>query len=235
MKTVTLRDMETGIITVRLSGDLTRTTLTTIRSAIGKAAAECPAAVLVDLSEVRQTTPGHLTPLATASYKAREMWGVPVLLYGADPEIARDLAAYRSFVVLAGSREQALEAGRSTVPRWMRRCLTPLPSQARAARVFIDEACRSWGLMARCDDARLVVTELAANAIRHARTEFDVFVSCPGRYLRVAVRDGSPAMPRAVVPTIESGRGLHLIEAVSTHTGVTRIPGGKIVWALLRV
>ncbi|SNY69359.1 ATP-binding protein [Paractinoplanes atraurantiacus] len=233
MKTTTVRD-KTGSITVRLSGVLSPTTQTTVRAAIDKAAAECPAAVLVDLEGLRQTTAGHLTTLASASYQARETWGVPVLLYGADPGIARDLGAYRSFVALFEDRDQALAAVRAHVPRWMRRCLTPVSSNARAARALVDQACIAWGLHAVREDARLVVTELAANAILHAVSDFEVVVSCPGRYLRVAVQDASTAMPRTVVPGIEHGRGLHLINAVSTHVGATRIRGGKIVWALLR-
>ncbi|MFF5077366.1 ATP-binding protein [Actinoplanes sp. NPDC000266] len=233
MKTTTERDRDTGSITVRLSGVLSRTTLTTVRTAIGKAAAECPAAVIVDLSGLRHATPGHLTTFATASYQARETWGVPVLLYAADPDIARDLAAYRSFVALYEDRDQVMAAVRAYVPRWMRRCLTPVSSNARAARALVDEACTAWDLYAVWEDARLVVTELAANAILHAVSDFEVVVSCPGRYLRVAVQDASTAMPRAVEPGIDHGRGLHLIAAVSTHVGATRIRGGKIVWAVL--
>ncbi|XVU22746.1 ATP-binding protein [Actinoplanes sp. CA-054009] len=234
MKTTTSRDGETGSITVRLSGVLSRTTMTTVRAAIDKAAAECPAAVIVDLSGLRQAARGHLTTFASASYQARENWGVPVLLYGADPGIARDLGAYRSFVALYEDRDQALAAVRAYVPRWMRRCLTPVSSNARAARALVDDACTAWGLHSVWEDARLVVTELAANAILHAASDFEVVVSCPGRYLRVAVQDASTAMPQAVEPGIEHGRGLHLIAAVSTHVGATRIRGGKIVWALLK-
>ncbi|MEV4350630.1 hypothetical protein AB0J83_39740, partial [Actinoplanes sp. NPDC049596] len=127
MKTSTLRDLETGFTTVRLSGELCRTTSSTVRAAIGKAAAECPAAVVVDLAGLRQGTPGHLTTFATASYQAREGYGVPVLHYGADPETARDLGAYRSFVALFPDRDHALTAARAFVPRWLRRCLTPQP------------------------------------------------------------------------------------------------------------
>ncbi|XVV09854.1 ATP-binding protein [Actinoplanes sp. CA-131856] len=233
MRTTTERDRDTGFIMVRLSGVLSRTTVTTIRAAIGKAAAECPAAVIVDLSGLHQSGPGHLTTFATASYQARETWGVPVLLHSADPGIARDLGAYRSFVALYENQDQALTAVRAYVPRWMRRCLTPVTSSARAARALVDEACTAWNLGAVWEDARLVVTELAANAILHAASEFEVVVSCPGRYLRVAVQDASTAMPRTVEPGIDHGRGLHLIAAVSTHFGATRIRGGKIVWALL--
>ncbi|MEV4349543.1 ATP-binding protein, partial [Actinoplanes sp. NPDC049596] len=110
----------------------------------------------------------------------------------------------------------------------------PPPPPAGAPRARPDEACRAWDLAAVREDARLVATELAANAILHAASDFEIMVSCPGRYLRVAVRDASSVLPRAVQPSIERGRGLHLIDAVSANTGATRIPGGKIVWALLR-
>jgi hypothetical protein len=88
----------------------------------------------------------------------------------------------------------------------------------------------------------LVASELAANAIRHAATAFELTAGYTGRYLRIAVRDGSPAMPRTAdlpppagdVPPPVSGRGLRLVGATSRYWGTTRIPGGKIVWALLK-
>ncbi|MFG1992694.1 ATP-binding protein [Actinoplanes sp. NPDC048988] len=233
MRTTTVRDSETGFITVRLSGLLSRTTASTVRAAVGKAAAECPAAVLVDLSALGRDASGQLTTLATASYRAHGAWGVPVLFYGGAADIARELVAYRSFVIHHADRDQALAAVRSYVPRWLRRRLGPVPANARAARRLVDEACTAWNLPAVREDARIVVTELAANAILHAASDFEVVVCCSSRYLRVAVQDASTVMPRAVEPGIEHGRGLHLIAAVSTHSGATRIRGGKIVWALL--
>jgi hypothetical protein len=42
---------------------------------------------------------------------------------------------------------------------------------------------------------------------------------------------GTP--PAATIMPPGSGRGLRAVEAVSSHWGVTRVPGGKIVWSLV--
>jgi anti-anti-sigma regulatory factor len=235
MRTTAERSLETGVTTVRLTGDLTRTTMTTVRSAIAKAAAECPTAVVVDLSGLGRKGPVPLSVFASATYQSLVAWGVPVLLCGASPDIHRELRAFRSFIALYDDHWRAVTAVRAYVPRWMRRHLAPVPASAAAARVLLGEACSAWNLDHLRETARLVASELAANAIRHADTDFDVTVSFTGRYLRIAVHDGSVARPRLTeTPHAESGRGLQIVRAVSTHWGTVRVRGGKIVWALLR-
>lgn len=234
MKTTAERSLETGVTTVRLAGDLTRTTVTTVRSAIAKAAAECPTAVVVELSAVRTTGSTALSVFPTATYRAQLAWGVPVLFCSAPPELHDQLRAFRSFIALYDDHWRAVTAVRAYVPRWMRQHLPPDPGSAAAARALVGEACLAWRLPHLRDHARLVASELAANAIRHAATEFDVTATYTGRYLRVAVQDGCPGKPRMVpLPDADSGRGLRVVEAVCTHWSTTRVPGGKIVWAVL--
>lgn len=81
--------------------------------------------------------------------------------------------------------------------------------------------------------ASLIVTELASNAVRHARTEFVVEVTHRGDVVRVAVRDrndGSPT-PGALSDDLETGRGLKLLAALSRRWGVDFTAPGKVVWA----
>ena len=77
------------------------------------------------------------------------------------------------------------------------------------------------------DDVRLVVTELAANAVVHARTPFSVSLSDRGSTIRILVGDESPVAPamRDASRTRLSGRGLRLISALATHWGVDFTPG----------
>lgn len=214
--------------TVHLAGELTLATLATVRTEIEKAAAECPAAALVDLCALDRASPALLSVFATAARRAQATWGVPVLLYGARPEIARELGVFRDFVDLRPDRERALGAVRDLVPRWRWQRLRPLPASVAAARDLLGEACRWWNLPAVYDNARLIVSELATNAIVHARTDFDVTIAHTGRYLRIAVQDGSPDRPAG------TGRGLRLVEAVSTHWGTLAVGDGKIVWSLVK-
>lgn len=87
------------------------------------------------------------------------------------------------------------------------------------------------------DDLGLVVTELVTNAIVHGRSVS--VITCrmlaPG-YLEVAVLDNGPGTPRIGFADAEqtSGRGLRIVDALSTSWGVEHHPdGGKSVWARL--
>jgi anti-sigma regulatory factor (Ser/Thr protein kinase) len=88
---------------------------------------------------------------------------------------------------------------------------------------------------ARIEDARVVVTELAANAVLHAGSAFTVSIHGDGARLRIAVRDRSRAMPAPQAPSAQrlSGRGLLLVSALARRWGVEPDPAGKVVWAEL--
>jgi anti-anti-sigma factor len=146
MRTTKVQDLDTGVTTVRLAGDLTDTTETTVRSAIGTAAAECPPAVLVDLSDLSRADSVQLNVLAAATHQAQQAFGVPVLLYAATPQVRRYLGEFRTLVSLHDDRWHALTAVHSHVPRWIRQRLRSTPTAEAAARAVLDEACLIWNL-----------------------------------------------------------------------------------------
>src|ERR1700720_4026026 len=81
------------------------------------------------------------------------------------------------------------------VLRALRGRRVPLPFPVRppaAARHFAIGTLRRWAADHLADDAALVVTELAANAVVHARSDFTVALSAQGDTLRISVRDASP-------------------------------------------
>jgi hypothetical protein len=102
------------------------------------------------------------------------------------------------------------------------------------ARRFVVETLSAWGYTDLVDDAAVLITELATNAVIHARTDFTVTVSrLPGGAIRVAVRDASrmPPRPRHPRPLENSGRGLGLVEAIAAGWGADLLADGKVVWA----
>lgn len=112
----------------------------------------------------------------------------------------------------------------------------PEPASARAAREFVAEQLKRWGCSEQVvEDARLVVSELATNAIVHAGTRFTVRVSLEARGLRLEVLDASPHEPaaRPLQPAATSGRGLHMVGAIAQEWGAVRTGHGKVVWAAL--
>jgi anti-sigma regulatory factor (Ser/Thr protein kinase) len=106
-----------------------------------------------------------------------------------------------------------------------------------AARRFVSSVLTRRPYEDRVDlgDARLVVSELASNAVLHAGAPFSVSVRYTGSAVRISVRDWSPTKPvlRNGGPASLSGRGLHLVAAMAESWGVDSDPDGKAVWAEL--
>ncbi len=125
-------------------------------------------------------------------------------------------------------------AGLTDTGREMARAFRWSGSGPADARRFVTESLTAWGLGDLADDAAIVITELATNAVLHARSDFTVTVTRRGEAgARVAVRDAStlPPIPRRPAPLDGSGRGLGMIEAIAVLWGVDLLPGGKVVWA----
>ena len=90
------------------------------------------------------------------------------------------------------------------------------------------------------ENALLVVEELVANVVDHARTPFSLTVlllSGQTAVVRIAVRDGCsrPLNRRPFNAHAARGRGLQMIEALTSRWGCHRTPVGKTVWAELPV
>ncbi|MEV6688032.1 ATP-binding protein [Streptomyces sp. NPDC051130] len=95
---------------------------------------------------------------------------------------------------------------------------------------------RTWGLDALVDDAQLIVTELVANAVQHTRTRrIGVSVTRHPDHVRIVVTDTSRTLPAptTVAPDAEAGRGLQLVDQLTTRWGSKRFRTGKQVWAEL--
>lgn len=86
-------------------------------------------------------------------------------------------------------------------------------------------------------DAALLVTELAANAVVHAGSSFSVSVSLRDSMLRIDVADcGRMAANRASREWVPSqGHGLGLIDAICVRWGTDTVPEGKVVWGELQL
>jgi hypothetical protein len=104
------------------------------------------------------------------------------------------------------------------------------------ARRFVTDTLVAWSRTDLVDDAAVIITELATNAVLHARTGFTVTISCRvDGAIRVSVRDSSllPPRLRRPAPYEGSGRGLRLVSAIATGWGTDVLPDGKVVWAQL--
>lgn len=110
--------------------------------------------------------------------------------------------------------------------------LPPETTSVAAARRFVQDVLEAWGLTEVSWSCLQLTSELATNAVIHARTDFTVEVSRDGHVLRVCVRDGSPAAPgvRRYGSDATTGRGMRLVESMAADWGVARQGAGKTIW-----
>jgi anti-sigma regulatory factor (Ser/Thr protein kinase) len=101
-----------------------------------------------------------------------------------------------------------------------------------AARRFVRQALTDLGAAGACDDAVAMISELATNAVIHARTPYEIAVSRDGDTVRVAVHDLSAVIPRRRAYGVDAttGRGLRLVATMSSGWGIEAESGGKVVW-----
>ncbi|WTO80850.1 SpoIIE family protein phosphatase [Streptomyces sp. NBC_00210] len=108
-----------------------------------------------------------------------------------------------------------------------------LPDAVAHARRFTSRTLRSWHVTQERDAILLVVSELVTNALVHTQGPVRLDLTLAGERIRVAVSDMSPRAP--VKPArmdweATGGRGILLVEAVSTSYGSVPLGGGKQVW-----
>jgi hypothetical protein len=111
-----------------------------------------------------------------------------------------------------------------------------------AARRYTRSTLQRWGLACRCDDITLVVSELLANALRHALprpggwpVRLGLLQPWPSPAVLCAVTDSSPAppVPRPSGQLAETGRGLQVVGELAHCWGYTTPDcRGKVVWAI---
>ena len=120
-------------------------------------------------------------------------------------------------------------------PRWGVQWESEPPASAVPfARDQLTRVLAEWGVVGEAGEpTQLVVTELLSNAIDHGSAPVQLVVSFPGDSVRVEVHDAAAEPPRLQPqdPWQARGRGLQMVDALSSRWGWTPDPAGKSVWA----
>lgn len=244
LTTTVSRDLEADVTIVRAYGRLDLVTAPLMRAALLKCVAECPFAVVVDISGCATYSAAALTLFPAISKGRASQPVVAIMLCGTDDRIlptgGRAALGDMSTFLTCIEALAAAEAARST-QRHMRLHAPPSLRAPGLARIAIAEACDGWGLSHLRTPAVLIISELVTNAVCHASTDVDIEAIVRGDFLHLRVRDGSPSPPtmsgNGHGPSSVHGRGLPIVAHYSVAWGfvVNSTGTGKVVWATLRV
>jgi anti-sigma regulatory factor (Ser/Thr protein kinase) len=119
--------------------------------------------------------------------------------------------------------------------------LPGLRASVPCARRWVSKALTGHPL---ADNARLIITELAANAVKHTRSNakkhprgrFDVHLFASETDVRIEVTDdGSDTSPAPMAASVnaECWRGLAIVQALATAWGTRPTGARRTVWAEL--
>ncbi|MET8472915.1 ATP-binding protein [Streptomyces sp. NPDC006422] len=118
------------------------------------------------------------------------------------------------------------------------------PASVSAARRYVGTVLAEWGMPSgteAADTVRLIVSELATNAVQHTLGQsptFTVDVELErDEQLRIGVTDSHPRYPKRLPAAVQqdNGRGMVIIRCLTAECGGTLTvrptpEGGKTVW-----
>ena len=107
------------------------------------------------------------------------------------------------------------------------------PEAVTAARLFVRDLLSGQPLEV-VQAAELLTSELAANSVRHACSEFEVAIYSRDA-IRIEVSDSGEGRPRVLYPPprTPTGRGMQIVERTADAWGIRPTADGKTVWFTL--
>lgn len=152
------------------------------------------------------------------------------------PSLAGVCSAHTSVVAPSAYDTEVVVLGRPHGASGRTQVFVPVPAAIRMTRRFVTCTLQAWQREDVAADAQLLVSELATNALLHGGSPFQVHLDHDEAGVRVAVADLSTSPPEPQVVDLDrfDGRGVALVEQLSTRWGVDAgVDGGKVVWARL--
>jgi len=230
-----------SLVVLRLVGELNLASGPGFRARMLKSLADQPTAVLVDAAALTVADDIHLTVFVAVARHAAAWPSIPIVVCTPPPQVAKSLVRLgidRHVLICASLDEGRIRAAGRTLPATVRDRFLPSVVTVGVARSLVEEVCGRWGLSHLAPTAGLVVTELVSNAVLHARTPIELVITRASRQLHLAVRDYAAQAARLVGPDGEGepgGRGLLIVDALTTSWGCTPTRDGKVTWASLAI
>lgn len=162
----------------------------------------------------------------------------PIASLGSDLDTVRQVCSHHSSVITPASYLDGISRSDIATPTEERsRMFVPVPLAVRAARRFVTGQLARSNSQTLVEDAGLVISELATNAVMHGASPFRVSIAQSDSIVRLTVEDtsGEPLSRPEPMPAAIGGRGLAVIDSLCARWGVEPHDGGKAVWAELAV
>ncbi len=228
------------VVIVRPHGVLDAYTAPDLRAVLLDCLVEQPTGVVVDTSRLMIADDLGLTVLGSVARESMHWPGSRFIVAGG-PNVGAAITrlGVDQFVDVCPDRSEALAVLYATpTPPSRRDWMRADRNAPGLARLAVQEFCRDQNVDTDGDAAQLVASELVTNAVVHAGTALELTLRLVRPLLHIAVRDGGPGQARIANISDESastGRGLLLVDALSTAWGNLVPNTGKVVWATVSV
>ncbi|AQT81571.1 sulfate transporter [Mycolicibacterium litorale] len=233
-------DAVDGATVLTVEGTLDSISYGKLRDSIVKAALDEPRAVIVDITNLAVPAESAVAVFTSARWHIARWPDVPLLLV-CGTESSRDML-YRNGItryvpVYAGVRQAVDIAAQQPVPgrRRIRAELIPDASSVAMARRLVAEWLHAWSRAELTPVAKIIVTSLVENAVRHAGGATALRLESKGDEVTVAVEDASgvPASFKEKALGNDELSSLKIVDAVCRTWGCSPTPSGKVVWCVV--
>jgi anti-anti-sigma regulatory factor len=179
---------------VRPVGALTMGNRHRLRSAVLKCLAECPAAVVIDLSDCELADRLAAVVFVALRWEAAAGAAVNVLLCGAAGAMAQRIQALAAGQPSYQTLRQATDAIAQDPPppTWRRQRFTAAPESTSLAGCLVTDACIDWRRPDLVHPGRAVMFDLVHDAYLCAPSELRIIVSQRAGVLALSVRSHVP-------------------------------------------
>lgn len=234
-------DLESFALVVRVGPEVREGRL---RSAVDASAAQCPAAVILDLKGLAQSSRLIRDASLFADLgRVCARHAVPLVVV---PMLAATLATMATPAATAASSPTPtgfpdVQNALAALPRRgtadsRTLTLAAIETAPARSRTVVAEELTAWGLEHLMFPAQLVASELVSNAVRHAAPPVGLLVRRMDTGLLIGVHDrsGDAPVPSDVDPSdvdSQGGRGLVIVPAMARRWGTLLGTDEKIVWA----
>ena len=219
-----------GVDVLAVTGDVARDDARELVTVLQTALDRALQGVVVDLREVTDLDGAAAQALRGVAAERSRWPRSSLCLCGAPPGVED---ALQDLVVHPTRADAFAHVGSSPLRTREVAAIEHSPRGPAQARRVVAECAQRLGLDEQGHDLVLVVSEMVTNAVRHGAPPVHLEVVADADAVMVAVVDGSARWPepRVAEDDAEGGRGMALVDLLSSEHGVDPHPPGKTVWA----